>query len=225
MECKKPSTIIIDGLSGVGKSTVASLFGNELKCPVVHCDELLYNSIIEMPSEMERLFGERPQENEHGLTYLSRVYKNWNVTQNQRLFNETRDCVEEQCEQIKTDLINQGTVRQKLSKAIINPLQNPSRIVYEYLTSSKFKRFWQDADLRIIVDSDPFIRAPLLIDRVSQEEGLYNPDFPRIQDKSFWPEIRNAKDVSLYLFNHYDKSLKYNVENLCSKFFACDRTL
>jgi dephospho-CoA kinase len=188
--------VLIDGHSASGKSTIADIMAEKLKCSVIHGDEFLYNAILKMPDELKEVFGRYPDYEKAGFGCIFFEDQPRTIKEERGLFEVTRSEVEKQFE---------SAVEQ----------QTADIAILEYITSNKFSRLWQNADHRIMVKSNPKLREQILMRRLKEEKYTTQIDMTSIREKAFDPLLANAENVDFNIENFYDEKIHSRVAEVC----------
>jgi len=196
----KPKIIIVDGLSGAGKSTFAGYLGEHLNCPVIHGDEFLFDSVLAKREEMERIFGHLPLEGESGLEYLIRCDRHEEVGRHRDFFATARDYIEKRFEEKVKHLIT---------------TQAPEFVVFEWLTANQLNKLWLNADYRIMINSEPDGRTRRLNENM-YKIGKERVDIQRVRELAHGPCLVNASNINTVVYNQYDSFLKQHVKTISS---------
>lgn len=229
-----PKTILVDGISGSGKTTVADMIADELGISALHGDPLMFNSVPCLQQEMEAGFGERPG-SERGLSYLGRQFNPAILKKERQLSTITNNCVEEQLEWMTQhpaatpdQYFQWMTEKYKLTSNeelqwMLENFQNATynanadnRSVVEHCTSSTFKRMWDAAAVRLVMNPTNQERWQGLLEKKATAQGLtVDAEFAERRKLATFPRIKNARNVDYMVPNAFDDKLEEQVHNIC----------
>ncbi|MCL2755613.1 MAG: AAA family ATPase [Firmicutes bacterium] len=198
MKLRNQKIIVIDGMSGSGKTTAANIIAKRLDGVVIGGDRFLLKSVVspEKRKTVKNMFGGYPKEGESGIEYLERCYPIATVEQERALFNELRQDVERQ-----------------ILEVIKSTNQIDNLFIVDWMTSNKFEQVWDSADYRIMVDSNPEELAHRLVERLKlltyYQEGIVD-----IREQAFRPLLADVQGVDFNPHNNYDVEFVKNIWNM-----------
>jgi dephospho-CoA kinase len=171
-------TIIIDGVSANGKSTLANYMAEKVNGVAVDGDPYMLNAIKDMPNEMKNLFGRTIRADEAGLEF---IYNELYTTDKQieSLLVPFHDTVRPYVEE------NFYNERKKLSRL------NTNAFIFAWVTASKFDKFWNEAEKRYAINTDV---NQTINNAKNRWRGMGDSEWVmRIKYKEIDPIIRAAK--------------------------------
>lgn len=190
-------------MSGSGKTSIAKKIAQESDGVAIEGDEIMFHALLDMPKVAYSIFDHYPKDNDSAIDFAYRHYEPLSKEKEKKLFDLTRDYVEQQIIWISENLATDFTTNPKLHKAVFKACQNPKIIVAEIVSSNKFKNLWLEADLRIVVRSDAEKRRKILFDKLLQSSRISNGNVIEIREQVQEEFLRDVKDVDCFLFNDY----------------------
>lgn len=145
-------TIIIDGVAGSGKTTLARYIANQTNSTVISGDTFMIEGVSQPQNQVElgHLFGQRPRGEDPGRYLEQHLFSKPDEQKLLAFLDIVRPYVEEQCVLTKEKL-SKNTIAGVNLDALHNYEPDTRAFIIEWITSSKFEKEWQDATRRCVI--------------------------------------------------------------------------
>jgi dephospho-CoA kinase len=195
--------IILDGMTGSGKSTTADILSRQMYITAVHADEIMYESVVDMPNEMNNLFGEKKAVDETCKQFVNRkVFASKDAKLRRAFFDVNRPYIEENVNEIIHKL-SQCIMPKRHLDALKNVHLGSDLFAVEWFLSSAGQEIWPRVLKRIIISTN----SGLCTERAKQRGdiiGLDDPEIVKTKQEAYLPIINCAKDVDYRIENNSD---------------------
>ena len=208
MKLHRPKIIVIDGISGSGKSTFAKHFAEEFGCTVISGDEIMLNALIDFPEIGKAICGFYPMAGDTGLVYLDRHYEPLTVDKERMLYELTNEYVDGQIQWIMDNPTTEFISHPKLHSTVSVFQPNPAGIIIEKTAINKLKSPWAGSDARVLIESDKRTREEKLSRRLRYEEGYQQEDMAQIRGIVHEEFLSSIENVDFSFLNEYTEESK-----------------
>jgi len=189
----KTNFIVLDGLSGAGKTEVAKVLSQELNAPIIIGDYLMYGMLFRKPKKLIKIFGEAPKKDEDPVDFLKRKFDVETVEKSTALLTEAYKPMNTITGFIK--MFPKLLKKEEMGQVLLNKDGDYQFVILDWISTNRLK-LWKKAHTRILVETSSEHRTNRLLERAKGEITGGNEDFPSVRETAYTPFVEAAQTTA-----------------------------